>query len=357
MDTVALMRKLSQASGISGYEVEVRDIVRQAFEPFADEFRTDTLGNLIAIRRGTGSVSTRHSIMLAAHMDEIGLIVKDIKDGFPRVTDVGGIDYRTLLGQEVIVHGQRDLPGVIGSRPPHVLSAADYEKPVPWDMLFIDTGLPQETVTQLIRVGDLVTLRREFLELSEGYVSGKTFDDRAGVASLAVCLELLASMKHSWDVYAVSTIQEETGLKGAAVAAFGINPDIGIAVDVGFGAQPGVSENESIKMNAGPALAIGPNVHPRMQARLSATADKFEIPLQKEVIPGNSGTDGWAIQVARSGVPTAVLSIPLRYMHTSVETMNIKDIERTGRLMALFISGLDDAFANELGLEGGKGAA
>jgi len=266
------------------------------------------------------------------------------------VTDVGGIDHRTLLGQEVIVHGQRALPGVIGSRPPHVLSAADYDKPVPWDMLFIDTGLTQDQVAQLIHIGDLVTLRREFIELSEGYVSGKTFDDRAGVASLAVCLELLATMNHTWDVFAVATIQEETGLKGAAVSAWGLDPDIGIAVDVGFGAQPGVSENESIKMNAGPALAIGPNVHPKMQARLSSVADKFEIPLQREVIPGASGTDGWAIQVARCGVPTAVLSIPLRYMHTSVETGNIKDIERTGRLMALFISGLDDTFATDLGL-------
>ncbi|MHB9034497.1 MAG: M42 family metallopeptidase [Anaerolineae bacterium] len=351
MDTVALLRKLSQASGISGYETEVRELARQAFEPFADEFRTDIMGNLIATKRGSASSGgRRYSIMLAGHMDEIGLIVKDIKQGFPRVTDVGGIDHRTLLGQEVVIHGQKELPGVIGSRPPHVLAAADYEKPVPWDMLFIDTGLPEETVLKLVRVGDLVTLRRDMLELSEGYVSGKTFDDRAGVASLAVCLEYLSRLNHTWDVHAVSTIQEETGLKGATVAAFGVNPDIGIAVDVGFGAQQGVSENESIKMNAGPALAIGPNVHPKMLARLSATAEKFEIPIQKEVIAGNSGTDGWAIQVARGGVPTSVISIPLRYMHTSVETLNVKDVERTGRLMAHFISELDVAFAQELGL-------
>ena len=268
MDTVALLRKLSQASGISGYEAEVREIVRQAFEPYADEFRVDVMGNLIATKRGKATAGGRkRSIMLAGHMDEIGLIVKDIKQGFPRVTDVGGIDHRTLLGQEVIVHAKRDLPGVIGSRPPHVLAAADYEKPVPWDMLFIDTGLPEETVTQLVQVGDLVTLRREFLELAEGYVSGKTFDDRAGVASLAVCLEMLATMNHSWDVHAVATIQEETGLKGATVAAFGINPEIGIAVDVGFGAQQGVSDNESIKMNEGPALAIGPERAPQDAGR------------------------------------------------------------------------------------------
>jgi tetrahedral aminopeptidase len=351
MDTVALLRKLSQASGISGYEDEVRAVVRQAWEPYADEFRVDTLGNLIATKRGNRPADLpRRSIMLAGHMDEIGLIVKDIKQGMLRVTDVGGIDHRTLLGQEVMVHAKRDLPGVIGSRPPHVLAAVDYEKPIPWDMLFIDTGLPEATVMELVHVGDLVTLRREFLELAESYVSGKTFDDRAGVASLAVCLEMLATMNHSWDVYAVSTIQEETGLKGATVSAYGINPDIGIAVDVGFGAQQGVSDNESIKMNEGPALAIGPNVHPKMQTRLSAVASKYEIPMQKEVIPGNSGTDGWAIQVARSGVPTAVFSIPLRYMHTSVETLNIKDVERTGRLMALFISELNESFAQELGL-------
>jgi tetrahedral aminopeptidase len=351
MDTVALLRKLSQASGISGYEDEVRAVVRQAFEPYADEFKVDTLGNLIAIKRGNHPADLpRRSIMLAAHMDEIGLIVRDIKQGMLRVTDVGGIDHRTLLGQEVMVHAKRDLPGVIGSRPPHVLSAADYEKPIPWDMLFIDTGLPEETVKQLVHIGDLVTLRREFLELAEGYVSGKTFDDRAGVASLAVCLEMLATMNHSWDVYAVSTIQEETGLKGATVSAYGINPDIGIAVDVGFGAQQGVSESESIKMNEGPALAIGPNIHPKMQTRMAAIAAKFEIPMQKEIVPGASGTDAWAMQVARCGIPSALFSIPQRYMHTSVETCNIKDVERTGRLMALFISELNETFAQELGL-------
>ncbi|NLV74808.1 MAG: M42 family metallopeptidase [Chloroflexi bacterium] len=351
MDIVGLMRTLSSATGISGYECALAESVRQAFQPFADEFSVDTLGNLIALKRATRPVAgVRRSIMLAGHMDEIGMIVKEVKDGYLRATDVGGIDFRTLLGQEVVVHGVRDLPGVIGARPPHVLAATDYEKPVPWDQFFIDIGLPADQVSELVHVGDLVSLRREFIELAEGHVSGKAFDDRAGVASLAVCLEQLSSLQHSWDVYAIATTQEETGLKGATTAAYGINPDIGIAVDVGFGAQSGVAEHESIRMNAGPAIAIGPNVHPKMQARLMAVGDLNEVPYQKEVIPGASGTDGWAIQVARAGIPTAVLSIPLRYMHTTVETLNVKDIERAGRLMALFISGLDEAFAADLGL-------
>ena len=366
MDPVQLLRDLSQASGLSGYEQQVCDVARQAFEPYADALRTDALGNLIALRQGTCAPGTcapgtcapgarsqgapLRSIMLAAHTDEIGLMVTGYDGAFLRVTRVGGVDVRTLLGQEVLVHGTRPLVGIIGSRPPHVLPPSEWDKPVPLDKIHVDVGLPAEKVREVVRVGDLVTLRREFLELAEGYVSGKSLDDRAGVVSLAVCLEVLSTMRHSWDVYAVATSQEEVGLRGALVSAYGIAPDIAIAVDVGFGAQQGVSENESVNMDGGPAVARGPNIHPLMFERLTDTARKVELPYQVEVAAGATGTDAWAIQVARQGIPTALLSIPLRYMHTSVETACMKDIVRTGRLMALFIAGLDEAFATELGL-------
>ncbi|MBC7236322.1 MAG: M42 family peptidase, partial [Chloroflexi bacterium] len=185
---------------------------------------------------------------------------------------------------------------------------------------------------------------------ANGYLAGKAFDDRAGVASLIFCLEQLGSLDHRWDVYAVATSQEEVGLKGATVAAFGVAPDIAVAVDVGFGRQKGVEEEESIAMDGGPSIAVGPNIHPLMQKRLSEVARRYEIKHQFEYVTGPTGTDAWAIQVARQGIPTALLSIPLRYMHTSVETLCIRDVERTGRLLAFFIAGLDAAFAAELGL-------
>lgn len=352
MNTIQLLRDLSEASGVSGYEDEVQAIVRKALEPHADTLRIDALGNLIALKKGkrADGAPTR-AIMLAAHADEIGLMVKELEEGFIRFTHVGGVDVRTLLGQEVVVHGERPLPGIVGSRPPHITPPEQREKVVGFDELFIDVGIPEERLGKLVHVGDVVTMRRDFLELASGRVSGKAFDDRAGVASVVECMETLSTMDHLWDVYAVSTSQEEVGLRGAIVSAYGIVPDVAIAVDVGFGAQPGVDEAESVKMDAGPAIARGPNIHPLMYEKLVATAKEHEVPHQTEIIAGRSGTDAWAIQVTREGIPCGLLSIPLRYMHTSVETVCIKDIDRTARLMALFIAGLDEHFAEVMRLD------
>ncbi len=355
IDTTELLRQLSQAAGVSGYEDEVRALVRDAFEPLADELRTDALGNLIATQRGEGD-GPRPAILLAAHMDEIGLMVSGLEGSFLRFHTVGGVDLRTLPGQEVTVHGVQPLPGIVATRPPHVLSAEERSKPVPLDKLFIDVGLDEAALRQQVQIGDLITMRRNFVPLAGGYASGKALDDRAGVVALAICLDVLQGMRHTWDVYAVATTQEEIGLRGATASAYGLAPDIAIAVDVGFGKQQGVAEGKTIEMDGGPAIAMGPNVHPRMHERLIATAKQHELKHQTEVIAGRSGTDGWAIQVAREGIPTAVLSIPLRYMHTTVETLCTRDVERTGRLMALFIAELDEAFAAELGWQKGASA-
>lgn len=351
MDAVALLRELSEAAGVSGYEDAVREVVRGAFEPHAHEVRVDALGNLIALRRGARPEGeTARSIMLAAHTDEIGMMVTGLDRGFLRVGRVGGVDLRTILGQEVTVHGRRPLRGVVASRPPHVLPEEERKNVVPWEGLFVDVGLEADRLGELVRVGDLVTLHQEFVELADGYVAGKAFDDRSGVASLALCLEELSTLSHRWDVYAVATSQEEVGLRGATVSAYGISPDAAIAVDVGFGKQKGVTEERTIEMDGGPALAIGPNVHPALHRALVRVAREEEIKHQLEVAPGATGTDGWAIQVAREGVPTEVISIPLRYMHSTAETVKVADIQRTARLMARFIGGLDEAFAEELGV-------
>ncbi len=167
---------------------------------------------------------------------------------------------------------------------------------------------------------------------------------------MALCLEALAATRHRWDVYAVATTQEEIGLRGATVSAWSVAPDAAIAIDVGFGRQRGVSEEDSVDMDGGPVLTIGPNVHPVMYEELVRAAKANEIRYQVEVAPGATGTDGWAIQVARAGVPTEVISLPLRYMHSTVETVCVADIERTGRLMAAFIARLDESFSERLGL-------
>jgi endoglucanase len=350
VEVVPFLKSISEASGISGYEDEVRGIVRQTFAAMSDEVRSDAMGNLIALKRGNGT-EPRRRIMLAGHMDEIGFMVTMLDKGFLRFTQVGGFDVRTLMSQEVVVHGQRKLPGVIGSRPPHVLSEQERKTPVPMDELFIDVGLTQEELEKVVRVGDLITMRRPFIELQNGMVSGKAFDDRAAVVTLAICLDTLRTLQHAWDVYAVATVQEEVGLRGAFTSTYGIAPDVGIAVDVGFARQPGVAEGDAIEINKGPALAWGPNLHPALFKELKRIAQEQEIPFQIEIATGGTGTDANAMQLTREGIPTALLSIPLRNMHTPIETLSVKDLVRIGRLMAYFIASLDDRSMDKLAWE------
>ncbi len=352
MQITSLLKKLSEARGVSGYEAEVRGIVAEEFGQYADEVQTDKLGNVIALKKGEGE-EPRRRIMLAGHMDEIGLMVTKLEKGFLRFTSVGGFDERVLLGQEVIVHGRRDLPGIIGSRPPHVLPKEEREKIIPMDKLFIDVGVGEEELEHLVRVGDLVTLRREFTQLQGDLVTGKAFDDRTAVTAILVCLEALSSIRHTWDVYAVATVQEEVGMRGAITSAYGLAPDAAIAIDVTFGDQPGVSEAETVGIGKGPAIGFGPNIHPKLHQALVEVAKELEMPYQIDPIPGRSGTDAWVIQVTREGIPTALLSIPSRYMHTSVETVSLKDVERTGRLMAEFIGRLDEGFIEKLSWQTG----
>jgi putative aminopeptidase FrvX len=347
MDTADLLRQLVDARGPSGYEAELRGIASERLGEFADEVRTDALGNVIALKRGDGN-GPRPSLMLAAHMDEIGLIVSVIEKGFLRVTRIGGWDHRVLFGQRVTVHGRRELPGMVVSVPPHFTAPAEREKPVSLDRLFVDVGLPPEEVERHVRVGDVITLRARMVRLNGAFAAGKAMDDRAAVAAVVLCLEELARRRHSWDVFAVATAQEETGCIGSGVGAYGIEPTAAVAIDVTFGQQPGATGPETFKMDGGPTITLGPNVHPRMFDRLVAAAKAVELPYQIETSPGDSGTDAWAIQVARSGIPTGLLGIPLRSMHTPVETVSLHDIERTGRLLAEFIVRLDDAFAETL---------
>jgi putative aminopeptidase FrvX len=168
------------------------------------------------------------------------------------------------------------------------------------------------------------------------------------VAAIAACLDALCTLHHSWDVYGVATVQEEVELQGALTSTYGIAPDVGIAIDVGFGRQPGVGDADAIDIGKGPALAIGPNIHPALFAELKRVADQLEIPVQVEVAPGGTGTDANAMQVTREGIPTALLSIPLRNMHTPIETLSVKDLARTGRLLAHFIAGLDESSMDKL---------
>jgi putative aminopeptidase FrvX len=342
------LKTLVEAHAPSGHEAPIRDIIREAWSPLTDSMEQDKLGSLIGIKRATKPVSPARKIMLAAHMDEIGMMVRDIVDGFLYVHRISGVDNRVMMSQPVMVHGKRPLPGIVASVPTHLLTAEARKKYPTFNELVIDVGLPDEEVRKLVRLGDLITPDVPMLELMGKRVAGKAMDDRACVAAVTACLHHLQGMSHQWDVYAAATVQEETGLLGAATAAYHIQPDIAIALDVTFAPQPGVDGDDTCEMGGGAAIGIGPNFHPKLVDKIKETARTYEIKLQDDHIPGASGTDAWAIQVAREGIPTALLEVPLRNMHSPVETVDLRDIERCGRLMANFIAGLDAEFLSTI---------
>jgi tetrahedral aminopeptidase len=344
METAVLVRELTEARGPSGYEAEIRGTVKRLISPFVHETRVDAVGNLVALRRGEGQ-GFRPTLMIAAHMDEIALMVTQVEKGFLRFTGVGGFDARVLVSQEVVVHARRELPGVVVSIPPHFTEPSEREKPFAMEKLFVDVGLPPAEVEGLVRVGDLVTLAPRFTALSGGLVACKSMDDRASLAVMILALEEIQRARITWDVCAVATVQEEVTMAGAYGGAWGIDPAAAVVLDVTFGLQPGVTAPDGVKLDGGPGIGLGPNFHPGMVERLLATARQREIPHQLEAMAGGSGTDAWAIQVTRAGIPCGLLSVPLRSMHTAVETVCLRDVERTARLLAAFVTGLDSGFA------------
>ncbi len=345
MDAKALLCQLSEAVGPSGHESEVADLVEGWWQPLVDEITRDPLGNLIARKHGTAP-EPRPMLLFAAHMDEIALLVAGYAEahghGYLRLEPLGGIDRRILLGQPVWIHtrGGERLPAIIGSRPPHLLPAEARRRIPPWEALFADPGLPIEALKAKVRVGDLITFRAECVELKNGRFAGKAFDNRASVAALTRMLELLQTRRHAWDVVAVATVQEEVGLYGAMTAAYGVAPTAAVAMDGTFARQHDVGETEGVDLDKGPAIGVGPNFHPWMVERLKEVAETAEIPVQIEAIPRGSGTDAWAIQVSREGIPTALISIPMRYMHQPVELLALRDLERAARLSAEFAAAL-----------------
>jgi len=339
---------LLDAHGGPGFEHAVAARVEEVFSAYTDNIRRDKLGNVIGKVAGVGE-GPRKSVLLSAHMDEIAMIVTKIEEGgFLRVWQAGGFDPRTLVGQEVVVHGKETLHGIIGSKPPHLTSPEERKQAAPLDELYIDLAMNEERVKALVNIGDRITLFRETMSLLNNRISGKALDDRACIGVIYECLRFLKQMKHEVDVYAVASVQEEVGVRGAATLGYGINPDIAIALDVTFADMPGQAPDESFKMGRGPAIAMGPNIHPKIFKGLKETAKTFNIPWQLELSQGPTGTDARAFQIARSGIASGLTGVAIRYMHTSVETGSYDDIVACGRLLAHYIASLDATMVEEL---------
>lgn len=350
IELLPLLETLCASPGLSGYESPVREILEENWRPLTDELSVSRLGSLHGFKRGDAP-DPRPSILVATHMDAIGLMVTGIVDGLLRVTEIGGLDARVLPGQLVKVHGREELPGVIVQPPAHLLPEDAKSGPVPLKYLLVDTGLRPRQVNQLVRTGDLISFAQEPLRLQGDLLVARSLDNRASVAALTLCLQELHSRKHAWDVWAVATTQEEETMGGAITSAFQLRPNLAIAVDVTWGKSPGSPDHLTFSLGKGPTLGWGPNIHPRLHQSIKETAEQIEIPFALEAMPRHSGTDAFAIQVAAHGIPTMVVSIPLRYMHTPVEIVALKDIHRTARLLAEFITRLEIGFMEKLSLE------
>jgi len=342
-----LLKKLAEAHGVPGYEDEIREILGAGIKQYVDEIKTDRLGNLIATRKGK-----KPSVMIAAHLDEIGLMVKHVEDaGFIRFSTIGGWFDQTLLNQRVILHSDGgSVFGVIGSKPPHKMKKEEREKVVKSEDMFIDVGAcSKEEVEQAgISIGTPVTIDRHFVDLKNERVTCKAFDNRSGVA---IMIEALKRTNTKFEVYAVGTVQEEVGLKGARTSAFELNPDVAIAIDTDIaGGHPGIEKKDTtVEMEKGPVITVsdaagrGIITPPSVLKWLKETASHHNIEYQLSVSEGGT-TDATAIHLTRNGIPTGVIGVPTRYIHSPVELLSLKDLDKCAELVARAVERVGDYF-------------
>jgi len=339
------LEKLSNAHGVSGSEGSVYDIIRAELRESVDQIREDAMGNLIAVKEGDG-----FSIMIASHMDEIGLMVNYIDEkGFIRFVTFGGWFAPTLYNQRVILHGTKGpVVGVVGGKPPHVMDEEERKKGVKTENMFIDAGASSEKeVKQLgVEIGTPVTIDRGLADLAGRRVTGKAFDNRVGCS---VLVKVLKQLKSPHTVYGVFTVQEEVGTKGAKTSAFSLDPDCAIALDSTFpGDHPDIDRKDScLEMGKGPAITVsdangrGLIADRRMVKWLRKVADAKKIPYQLEVGHGGT-TDASSIHITRSGIPSTVISVPVRYIHSPVEVADLRDMEASAKLLLEALKGKPD---------------
>ncbi|GAA0873806.1 M42 family metallopeptidase [Wandonia haliotis] len=325
---IKLLAEICKTPGAPGFEQKVRKLVLQELEGLVDEVETDNLGNVYAIKRGTGD----KKVMIGAHMDEIGFMVTHIDDkGFIRFHTLGGFDPKTLTAQRVIIHGKKDIIGVMASKPIHVMSPEERNKVAKLSDYFIDTGLPKEEIEKYVKIGDPITREREFIEMGE-CVNSKSLDNRLAVFILLETLRQLKGKEVPYDVYGVFTVQEEVGIRGANVASLRIKPDFGFGLDTTIAFDlPGAAPHEMItKLGEGTAIKImdaSTICDYRMVDFMKKTADAKQIKWQPEILTAG-GTDTAGIQrMTEGGSIAGAVSIPTRHLHQVIEMAHKADIQ------------------------------
>ena len=334
-EALSFLKSLVSVIGPSGFEEDAVSLWKKRTEKFSQNIKIDVNGNCIASLNEGADIR----IMLAGHIDEIGFMIKYIdKDGFLYFSPIGGIDLHLISGQRVKIKTKSgEILGVIGKKPVHLMEDKEKKEVGNIENFWIDIGAGSEKeALSKISIGDVAVIAVDFDNLEGDNVVAKSFDDKCGAFVVSEVIKNLADEKFSASVYGVATVQEEIGLRGAKTSAYGVSPDIGVAVDVTFATDhPDMDKKKSgdIKLGFGPVIARGPNIHPEIFRLLIETAKKENIPYQIEAIPRSTGTDANVIQLTKSGVKTGLISIPLRYMHTPVEVINLKDLENASKLI------------------------
>lgn len=343
MDVQAYLAEISAIPGPSGQEGPVAEKIAELFRPLVDEVHIDPMYNVIAHKKGSGP-----KVMLAAHLDEIGLMVTKIEqDGCLRMGNVGGVDPRILPGTQVWVWGKEKLFGTIGAKPPHLLTPEDQKKNYRREDLYVDIGYDYKQASDMVKIGDIITFATPATKLLNDRFACKTMDDRACVGILLLAAETLKTLVCDADIYFVATCQEEVGSRGAHAAAFDIAPDLAVALDVCHATIPGSRPDTTSEIDS-LVVAQGPFLQPKLVARLLGTAKAHNVKVQTEIVPRSTSTDCDELQVSRAGIPSVLLSLPLKYMHTTVETIDLNALKEGGRLIAHFLAELDGGWEDDL---------
>lgn len=328
------LKNLVNLNGISGFEDNVSEYLLEVLKPKCDLVYTDKLGSVIALKKSENSLG---SVMIEAHIDEIGFLVKSIlDDGFLSLCPIGGIDPKIMLGSCVNIHSDKTFKGVVGAKPPHLMEKGEEDKIVSIDKLYVDVGMNKEEAQKNIKIGSFVTFDSQFTPLKNSIVSGKCMDDRASVACILDVIDNISELDFDYDIYFCFCVQEEVGLRGALCASYDINPDFAISIDVTHAVTYDNSK-DAFPISLGPTVCKGPNIHRELVTNFIKVLDEKSIDYDIEVEGGNTGTDAWSIQTSKMGICTMLLSVPIRYMHTNYETLDIKSLEKTSLAITEFL--------------------
>ena len=327
------LERLCTCTAPSGFEGPAAAVAAELLRPLVDEVSIDRMGNVLGVRRSKTPGAPK--LLLDAHLDEIGLIVTGVEDGFLRFRSIGGVDPRMLPGRELVVLTDPPLRGLVACP-----AGGDEDKSVPLNELYVDVGLSQEEAERAVPVGTPMVYRAGCFPLGEDQMCGKSMDDRACFVTLLRAAELLHDKELDVELHIMGSTREEVSGAGAVVGTWAVAPDFCVAVDVTHGKTPDGPADKTFELGGGPAIGVGPNMTRWMTERMIDKAREHSIPYQLEIMSGHTGTNGWEMQISREGVATSVLSLPLKYMHTPVETLSLADMEGVAQLLAAFTENL-----------------